>query len=270
MLQDNWLQGPSQPSSSSAAGAARPCSTSPQPAVRRRLPTELEQMVGVLDQRVTQVTQAESARLRLLSDQTQRLLEGLQAMRVAREIHDERRQKELRLVESNAHLDVSKAAQERRELEARMEELSSSSVAEALEGFRREDRRREAQRKDVARELQDETRRLAAMLEEQRASRIEYGERVAESLEAEFCKVEEALAAEQKLRCEAEGGMARMVEDVRRKMSWEIQTERSQREAVQGKLLGLLEETCNRIEASFSHVSEASFSHGSPAERLMI
>jgi len=235
-----------------------------------RLPTELEQMASLLDQRVTQVSQAESARVRLLSDQTQRLLEGLQAMRVAREIHDERRQKELRLVESNAQLDVSRVAQERRELEARVDELGSSCLAEAVEEFRREERRREAQRKEVACELEDETRRLGAMLEEQRTFRIECGERVAESLEAELCKVEEAISAEQQLRCDAEETMARMVEDVRRKISWEIQHESTQRQAVQGKLLGLLEETCNRIEASFSHVSEASLSRtASPAERLM-
>lgn len=265
-MQKDWLQGPSQPSSSSAV---RTCSASPgQPPERRRLPTELEQMVNLLDQRVTQVTQAETARIRLLSDQTQRLLEGLQAMRVAREIHEERRLKELRLVESNAHLDVGRAATDRRELEARVDELGSRALADALEDFRRDERRREQQRKEVTRELEDGTARLAGMLEEQRASRVEYGERVAESLEGQLRKVEEALVAEQRLRCDAEESMGRMVEDVRHKMSLEIQHERSQREAVQGKLLGLLEETCNRIEASFSTVSEASFSRVSPAERL--
>merc|ERR1712187_151539 len=100
------------------------------------------------------------------------------------------------------------------------------------------------------------SRRMAAILEEQRSARIEYGERIAQSLETEFQKVQDAIVAEQKLRFEAEGTMLHMVEDVYHRIRREVQQERSQREAVQGKLLGLLEETCNRIEGSFSHMSK--------------
>lgn len=217
----------------------------------------MEQMVSMLDQRVTHVTQADRARLRMLVDQTQRLLEGLQAMRVAREIHDERRLKELRIAETNALLDLSKAAQEREEMEARAEEVAAAVVAEQREEIRRDFARRDAVHEDYAREIGDEVKRLAVILEEQRSTRIEYCERIVQSLEAEFQKVHEAIVAEQKLRFEAEGTMLRMVEDFCTRIRGEIRQERSQREAVQGKLLGLLEDTCNRIEASFSCAARA-------------
>merc|ERR1712232_736817 len=91
----------------------------------------------------------------------------------------------------------------------------------------------------------------ASVLEEQRVARVESGERIAASLEAEFQKLQEAVAAEEKLRFEAEGTMLGMVEDVRSRMLGEIKQERVEREAVQSKLLGLLEDTCNRIESGF-------------------
>jgi len=214
-------------------------------------------MVSTLDQRGTQATQAESARLRMLADQSQRLFEGLQAMRVAREIHDERRLKELRMMESTAMLDINKAAQERREIETRSEEVMATCLAAHQEDIQRDQLRRHTVHEDYAREIGEEVTRIAVILEEQRATRIEYGERIVESLEAEFQRVQQAIVSEQKLRFEAEGTMLRMVEDVCGRIRGEIQQERTQREAVQGKLLGLLEETCNRIEASFSHITQA-------------
>mmetsp|Transcript_124282 Transcript_124282/g.264874 ORF Transcript_124282/g.264874 Transcript_124282/m.264874 type:complete len:245 (-) Transcript_124282:54-788(-) len=223
----------------------------------RKLPAEVDQMVTLLDQRVTQVTQAEGARVRMLGDQTQRLLEGLQAMRVAREIHEERKLKELRMLESNVMLDLSKASQERRALGARIEEAGAMCLGEQCEALRDDLRQRDAACEACAREIGEETQRLATALEELRSARAEYGERIVQSLEAEFQRVHEAIVTEQKLRFEAEGTMLRMVEDVCSRMRGEVQRERQQREAVQGKLLGLLEETCNRIETSFSHIAQA-------------
>lgn len=208
-------------------------------------------MVTALDQRVTHAVQAEEARLRMLGDQTQRLLEGLQAMRVAREIHDERRSKEIRMIENNLQLDLQNSRQARKEIEGRAEDIASARITELHDEMRRERLSSQTVQEDYTREIGEEVRRLTSILEEQRSCRSEYGDRIVASLEAEFQKVQEAVVAEQKLRFEAEGMMLRMVEDVCSRMRGEIQQERSDREAVQGKLLGLLEDTCNRIEGSF-------------------
>lgn len=238
--------------SSPKSSALRPASNGPGSRPRLRMPEEIEQMVTLIDQRVTHVSQTEDARLRMLADQTQRQFEGLQAMRVAREIHEERRRKELRMIESNVMLDINNASQARAEIESKSGELSNQILAEHRQELERHKAQFEKAHEQSSRELGDEVSRIGSILEEHRASRVEYGERIAAGLEAEFHKVQEAIVAEQKLRFEAEATMLKMVEDVCSRMRGEIQQERVEREAVQGKLLGLLEETCHRIETGFT------------------
>lgn len=208
-------------------------------------------MVAALEQRVTQVSQAESARLRMLADHSQRLLENLHAMRVAREIQEERRHKELRMLEGNVTLDLHKAKEEREEMAARLEEKGARCLSEMKESVRTMRLQRDAECEDHTRKIGEDVFRIRGILEEQRVARAQYGERIGASLEGECRRMQGEIVAEQKLRFEAEGSMLRMVEDVCSRMRADIQQERLQREAVQGKLLGLLEETCSRIESSF-------------------
>jgi len=210
-------------------------------------------MAATLDQRVTQVMQAEGTRLRMLMDQVQRLNEGLQAMRVAREIQEERRQQELRILEGNVQQDLIKAREDRKDFQARLEERGEKFLRERREEIRQY--RHVDEDADYPQRLSDQVYRINGILEEQRTARVEYGERISKSLEAEFKKVAEAVVAEKSLRFEAQETMERMVQDVCLRMTKEISQEREQRESVQSKLLGLLEETCGRIEASFSGYS---------------
>eukprot|EP00401_Gymnodinium_catenatum_P018377 CAMPEP_0117555802 /NCGR_PEP_ID=MMETSP0784-20121206/51466_1 /TAXON_ID=39447 /ORGANISM="" /LENGTH=282 /DNA_ID=CAMNT_0005353027 /DNA_START=108 /DNA_END=956 /DNA_ORIENTATION=+ len=240
------------PTASRARSAGALASNAAAKARLARVPIEMEQMVTSIDQRVTHVHQAEDARIRMLHDQAQRLIEGLQAMRVARDIHDERRVKELQMIESNVLLDLSNARQARSELEMRVEEIGNQRIAEYHQELRSNREQQESLHAELSSEIGHEVIRIGAALEEQRAARTQYGERVAASLEDEFSKLDEAIASEQKLRFEAESTMLRMVEDVCSRMRGEIQQERLEREAVQGKLLGLLEDTCNRIEGTFT------------------
>lgn len=232
--------------------SSQPLKSTPASSGSRALPCEVEQMVAMLDQRVTHATQAEEARLRMLSDQTQRLVEGLQAMRVAREIHEERRLKEIRMMENNLQLDLQSARQARKEIECRAEDLASSRLEELGNEMRRERLAHESVQEEYTREIGEEVRRLTAILEDQHKTRTEYGDRIVSSLEAEFGKVQQAILDEERQRYEAEGTMLRMVEDMCSGMRGEIQQERDEREAVQAKLLTLLEDTCHRIESSFS------------------
>lgn len=218
----------------------------------RGLPAEIEQMVVCIDTRVTQSSQAEGARARMLEDQARRLHEGLQAMRVAREIHDERRAKELQMLEQNIMLEIGKARDGKKKVEATCEDYSCERLRAHQEEILRSRQQHGQVQQTFAREIGDEVKRLSAILEEQKASRVEYGERIVASLEGEYQKVHENIVSEQKFRFEAEGTMLRMVEDVCTRMRLEVQQERTEREEVQAKLLGLLEDTCNRIEGTFT------------------
>merc|ERR1719265_325957 len=124
----------SQPLGSSVGSRMVPGGNQPQ----RALPAEVEQMVIMLDQRVTHAIQADESKVRMQADQVQRLVEGLQAMKVAREIHEERRLKEARMIENSLQLDLQNARQARKEIESRAEDLSSSRLAELSDELRRE------------------------------------------------------------------------------------------------------------------------------------
>merc|ERR1712050_280595 len=104
----------------------------------------------------------------MLADQTQRLVEGLQAMRAAREIHEERRWKEKRMMENNLQLDLQNARQARKEIESRSEDLASSRLAELGDELRRKRLAHESVHEDHTREIGEEVKRLTAIFEEQR------------------------------------------------------------------------------------------------------
>lgn len=208
-------------------------------------------MIMALDQRVTTAMQAEESRLRMFADQMQKLLEGLEAMRVAGEIHDERKAKELRLLESSVTLDLNAARQARRDMEARVEQLGDQRMADLREeGLRQLVPRNGGERTDHLQKIGEEVSRFTVHVEEQRSSRVKYGERILDSLSEEFAKVQEAILAEQKLRFDAESGILQMVEDMATRLRGELGEERGEREAVQGRLLTLLEDTCTRVESS--------------------
>ncbi|CAE7461215.1 unnamed protein product, partial [Symbiodinium pilosum] len=215
-------------------------------------PSEVEKRVALLEQRVAQ---GEHARIQLLYEQAKRLSEGLHALRVSEEIQDERRQKELKVVEGSFLSDVEKVASDREDLERRYQVAMDNIVEDCRSELLKEQSQRETVHDDYGREIGEEVQRLQALFEKQRILRVEYGEQIVSHLEAEFQKVHDAIVSEQQLRFEAEGMMLRMVEDVCGKLHAEIQQERSQREVVQNKLLSLLEDTCSQIENSFSHLT---------------
>jgi len=213
---------------------------------------EINKQLMVLEQRVASVTEGGDARIKLLSDHMQRLQEGLQAMRVAREIQNERRLKELKVVESSLMVDLEKLSESRYEAEARFEEEGKACLVQCHQELENLYSKRRAVHDGFGREITDEVQRLSVLLEEQRTARMYIGERIVGNLEAEFQKVHDAVVLEQKMRFEAESTMVKMVQDVSKKLKDEVREEKEKREAVQAKLLGLLEDTCSRIEGSFA------------------
>eukprot|EP00927_Polykrikos_kofoidii_P068591 TRINITY_DN63936_c0_g1_i1.p1 TRINITY_DN63936_c0_g1~~TRINITY_DN63936_c0_g1_i1.p1 ORF type:complete len:300 (+),score=38.57 TRINITY_DN63936_c0_g1_i1:136-1035(+) len=240
-------------------------STSPGPGMlpRAYLHGELTDKLMAIEHRVTHVSQSEDARLRMLADHAQKLSEGLQAIRVARDIHQERRQKEIRMIESNVMLDISNTRQARVETEHKSEELYQREFSEHHQQLDRHRVEREKLSQRVSHELSNEIVRLRSAVDEHHSARVELGDRISIGLDAHLNQVHEAVLAEQKLRCETEATMVKMVEDVCTRMRGEIHQEREDREAVQAKLLWLLEESCQRIESGCTF-SGAAFRSGRP------
>eukprot|EP00435_Cladocopium_sp_Y103_P064035 s699_g25.t1 len=222
------------------------------------IPAEVEKQIVLLEHKVAQVTEGDSNRIGALSDQVKRLEEGLHAIRVAREIHDERRRKEHKMLESSFATDLEKAASERKQFQSTWQaERGMSILNDCRADLTKEHEQKGSVQEEYVREIGEEVQRLHVLLEKQHVSRLERGEQILVKLEADFQQVHNDIETEQKLRFEAEGMMLRMVEDVCGRLHGEIEQERLQREAVQNKLLGLLEDTCTQIENSFSYLAKS-------------
>lgn len=223
-------------------------SLSPGPHTARRQGTELETKVADLDQRTTQVVKAESSRVRMHAEQLQRLVESLQQMRMQRDIQRERRQQELKMLENNAARELSNAKKERKDFEAQAEERINRLTAERAEEMRVQRLQYHQEAKEYEARISHDVDKLRGILEEQVTARVECGNRIHDSLQDEFQKLHQSIQNETTHRSGTEHEMTKMVEDVKARMRGEIEQERQKREVVQSKLLGLLEDTCMRIE----------------------
>ncbi|CAE7563158.1 unnamed protein product [Symbiodinium necroappetens] len=116
----------------------------------------MEKRVALLEQRIGQTTEGEGSRIQTLCEQAKRLQEGLHALRVSEEIHDERRQKELKVVESSMLSDLQKAASERQQAEQKHEESISSRLDDCRVELLKEQSQRETVHDDCGREVGEE------------------------------------------------------------------------------------------------------------------
>merc|ERR1711881_778648 len=71
---------------------------------------------------------AEETKFKLLKDQITKLQEGLATERIAREILDERKAKELKLVENNVQLDLNVEKQNRKDNETKIQKHIDEKV----------------------------------------------------------------------------------------------------------------------------------------------
>merc|ERR1719161_2906114 len=147
----------------------------------------------LLDQRVAKHQQTEENKLRVASDQVTRLIEGLQSMSVSREILDERKTKELRMIENSIALDLNVVRQARKDLEAKADKEGERHITELREELTKVRQFREASHEEYAQEVGEEVRRLDMDLQKETGVRTERGERIAGSLDSEFEQVQKAV-----------------------------------------------------------------------------
>lgn len=205
-----------------------------------------------MDQKVTEFIQADHTKVQMIKDHVHRLTESLSAMRMAREIHDERRHKELKMMENNVTLELHRAREDSKTSEAKVEERGRKLCIQLSQELKECKLLREQEQNDDQRRLSTEVDKLHEILQEQISVRLEYGDRIEASLQDSFRRLEESIEAEKKQQYNTTNEMMQTVQEVQARMHGELLQEKKERESVQNKLLGLLEDTCMRIEASIT------------------
>ncbi|GKT34383.1 Endoplasmic reticulum transmembrane helix translocase [Aduncisulcus paluster] len=187
----------------------------------------IETKLKVLDEKLSRSQLSEAAKLKLLKDQIGKLQEALATERVSREILDERKKKELGLVESSITLDLNVERQQRKDGEAKlMKSIEERVFAVRLELVKEKKAREEAEERQT-REVSEEVGRIADALEQERRTRKEKYSALVRKLQDEISKLQE---------------------DVSANIQVEIDKEKEDREGTEETILKLLEETVVGVE----------------------
>ncbi|KAF4713712.1 hypothetical protein FOZ62_005703, partial [Perkinsus olseni] len=210
----------------------------------RGRPDGISSKIRQLGDRVQRTISGDQAKIGLISEQITKLRESLHSDTVAAELLTERMQKDLKLVESSADLDINALRQARTDSLAKLEKALNNTVAEITEEYRS---RREAQRqrkKDYCRQVAEEVCRLTTEKERLRQARTAEGDKIRETIEAELSRVGEAVSAERQSRAASEDRMLKKLEEICGRMQGDMAEERRQREEAEEQLITLLEDTC--------------------------
>lgn len=201
-----------------------------------------------LEDKVGKNQSVNDERFRLLKDQVAKLQEGIATEIIAREILDERKTKEIKLVENNINLELNVEKQNKREVEQRIAKKVDEKIYSLRLDIAKEQKSKDDTIDKQIRLINEELGSIQGDLEAEKRAREETSEKLIKRLGEEIINFQETLAGERKVREETENVLFKMLEDIGSKLQGEINTERGSREKAEEQMLRLLEETCARLE----------------------
>lgn len=219
---------------------------------------EMEKQAFALDEKLARCQVQEEEQFKMAQKQTRDLLESAATEHIARGYADEQTTEMIKDVEDGLMENLAKMRQDRHGRETEFQRLIEKEVESTRQDLGEEKSRREISQQGYAREVGEEICVLYKELENSRSARLEQGERLVAAMDAKFDEIREAVAAERKIRAEAENTMLSMLQEMCVKMQEEVQYERQERENSEEKVLQLLERVlegmCNRVEGTVHSV----------------
>ena len=193
---------------------------------------------------------ASENRFKLLKEQVGKLADQLGGERNSRELLDERKGKELKLIENNLQIDLSVLKQARKDYEVKATSILDDRVYKLRLELAKEKKSREELEEAQSLQLEEHLNKLADIIKGESEEREKGVERLEQRVVEELLKPTEELQKEGKIREETHRTLQSMIDDMQSRLLQELATERQEREASEETLLRLLEETCNRVEGS--------------------
>lgn len=187
---------------------------------------------------------------KLLRDQLNRVAEGLGQERHMRETLDERKAKELKLVENNLRIDLNLLKQARKDTEGKVLKILDEKLYSIKVELLKEKKLREEFETAQEQQLEETLERLLNFSDTEAVAREESCGRLSEALDEETGKLEQEIELEKKVREETGSTMMQMLKDMQDRLLAEVRTEREERVSTEATLLKLLEDTCVRVENS--------------------
>jgi len=157
-----------------------------------------ESKIKQLDERHTKNHLITEEKLKLLKDQINKLQEGMATEIVAREILDDRKNKEIKLVETNIALELNEEKQIRKEMEQRILKKGDEKVYSLRVDVSKDQKSREDSIQRQMKEISDQTGHLQREIEEEKKTREEINEKLVKTIGDEILKLQEMLNVEKK------------------------------------------------------------------------
>lgn len=189
-------------------------------------------------------------KFKTLRDQLNKLSSTLASERASKDFLDERKTKELKLVENSLQIDLNLLKQGRKESEVKTLKFLEEKLYPIKLDMSKERKIRGEVYDQQSSQLSASIERLHSVVEEESSNRQEGLENLNNQILEEFQKFEEESMTERREREEANSALNKMLEDMQERLLQELITERNERENTEEILLKLLEETCQRVETS--------------------
>jgi len=200
-----------------------------------------------LDDRLAANRNSETEKCNILKEQICKLRDGLITERDARDLLDQRKNKELQLVESSVMLSLNAEKEFRKTQEKAMTDLMDEKCFQLRLALAKEKKRREEvedlHAHEVAEGMEGVTNDLEFNMFE-----IDTSGGLIGSLAEKMKGLQNQLRNERQARMDTEQHMFKMLDEMTTKMQMEVEAERTDRERTEEILLRLLEETCSRVE----------------------
>lgn len=206
------------------------------------------QKLRALEGKIAAVSNNFSTRTNIMKDSAAKLSDELRASRTSLELLDEKKSKELKLVENNLHIDLNLLKQSRKETEGKLLRLLDEQVYSVQLDIAKERKIREQVTEQQTRQLEEHINQLNCTVQAESTAREEAAEKLAQHVQNEFGKFEEEFAVEKNNCEESVTSMIKMLGDMQERLVREVDNERQERQTTEETLLKLLEESCMRVE----------------------
>lgn len=211
----------------------------------------LEKRVRQVEEKVSEFADFISERGTALCEDVKKLEEGLGTCKVKREVLDDRKQKELQLVETNILADLSSERETRKDTHRQLVRFIEEKAQLLRAGLVTERTAREESGNYGIHQVQQEILRLTDRVDQELVKVEQQETNISRKLEDESIRLESLIHNEREKRERMQNQMVQILEDLSVKHHMAIKTEKRERETTEELLVKLLESSLKTIERGF-------------------
>jgi len=209
---------------------------------------QVEVKIRHIDAKITEHHHMTEDRLKDFNNKIAVLEENLAAEIISRELLEERKEKELCLVEHNLALELKNNKQEEKETERRILTRVEEKIQTVRIGFCEEQQKLEELRTEQTEIIAEQINGLHENVKAAKTVREQAQSSIIKAVTEKLDDIRQSVEAERKVRYETESFLYSKIEEISNSLNNQMNAEREKREGTEAQMLMLLEESCNRFE----------------------